>query len=157
MHAMAEVSGPVVAIACILARGVYSGGVSGRNQRADLSAVRADHRGFGADFGVQRAVAEPGAVRDDSAAEARNRVCNRGCSRGFNRGFDVDDAPLSGRRGRAAAQAFVDAGGAGGVLRVRGRVVQAAAVRISAGRGSGRGVVLDPPAGRRVGGAHHAA
>ena len=59
---MEEVSGPVVAIAFILARGVHSGRVSRRHQRPDLPAVRADHRGFGADLGVQRAVAEPGAV-----------------------------------------------------------------------------------------------
>ena len=42
-------------------RGVHSGGVSGRNQRPDLPAVRADHRGVGVDLGVQRAVVESGA------------------------------------------------------------------------------------------------
>ncbi len=89
MHAMAEVSGPVVAIACILAAVFIPVAFLGGIQRPDLPAVCADHRGFGVDFGVQRAVVESGAERDDSAAEegiARSAVASssRGSTAGFN-------------------------------------------------------------------------
>ncbi len=42
IRAMEQVSAPVVAIACHPGGGVHSGGIPGRNQRADLPAVRLD-------------------------------------------------------------------------------------------------------------------
>jgi len=47
---MKEVQAPVTAIAFILAACSFRW-VSGRNQRPDLSPVRAHHRGFGAALG----------------------------------------------------------------------------------------------------------
>ena len=63
IRAMDQVSAPVVAIALHFRGGVHSRSVSRRNQRADLSAVRADYRQLGAALGFQRAFAQPGAQR----------------------------------------------------------------------------------------------
>ena len=78
--------------------GVHPGGVPRRHQRSDLPAVRADHRGLGADLGIQRAVAQPGAQRDDPAAEKRKpRRCSAASS-GIQPGFRLDYEPLPVRR-----------------------------------------------------------
>ena len=57
--------------------GIHSGGVPGRHQRPDLPAIRADHCGVGADFGVQRAIAEPGARARCFCGRIRNRRAAR--------------------------------------------------------------------------------
>ena len=76
--------------------GVHPGGVPGRHQRPDLQAVRAHHRGFGADLGFQRALAEPRAERHAAAAEdADARPAGRFFG-GFNRGFEWTREPLPG-------------------------------------------------------------
>ena len=63
--------------------GVHPGGVHRRHQRRDLQAVRADHRGLGAALGLQRALAEPGAVGAAAAAAQESRQsCCRGRSTG---------------------------------------------------------------------------
>ena len=63
LKAMEEVSGPVIAIAIILAAvfvpTAFIPGITGQA----LPAVRRDHRHLGDHLGVQRADAEPGAVR----------------------------------------------------------------------------------------------
>ena len=70
IQAMEEVSGPVVAIACILAAVfipvAFLGGIAGQIYRQFALTIAAS----GAALRVQRAVAESGAERADSAAEA---------------------------------------------------------------------------------------
>ena len=70
IHAMSEVSGPVVAIACILGAVFIPVAFPRRHLRPDLPAVRADHRGVGDDLGVQRAIVEPRVERVGSPPEA---------------------------------------------------------------------------------------
>ena len=74
--------------------GVHSGGVPGRHQRPDLQAVRADHRGLGADLGFQRALAESGAERADSAAEEEPGAGWRARSAASIADFDWTTEPL---------------------------------------------------------------
>ncbi len=69
-RAMDEVSGPIIAIALVLCRGVRADRVRQRPDRPVLPAVRADHRDLDGDLGVQLADAEPGA----GVAAAASRV-----------------------------------------------------------------------------------
>ena len=77
-RAMDEVSGPIIAIALVLVRGVRADGVHQRPDRAVLPAVRADDRDLDVHLGVQLADAEPGA-RVAAAAAAR-RAARSACS-----------------------------------------------------------------------------
>ena len=73
LKAMDEVSGPVVAIALILAAvfipTMFIPGITGRL----VSAIRGDHRDLGDSFGVQRAVAESRAGGAAAEAERQER------------------------------------------------------------------------------------
>ena len=101
-RAMEEVSGPIIAIALVLVRGVRADGVHQRPHRPVLSAVRADHRHLDRHLGVQLADAEPGAGvaaaaaarRAARPAAARHRsACSAGSSAAstafFTRGSSV--------------------------------------------------------------------
>ena len=70
-RAMEEVSGPIIAIALVLARGVRADGVHQRPDRSVLPPVRADDRDLDGHLGVQLADAEPGAGVAPAAAARR--------------------------------------------------------------------------------------
>ena len=62
LKAMEEVSGPVIAIALILGRGVYPVRIYSRDYGRALPTVCGDDRSLGRHFGLQRPHPEPGAV-----------------------------------------------------------------------------------------------
>ncbi len=78
--AMEEVSGPIIAIALVLVRGVRADGVRQRPDRAVLPAVRADDRDLDGDLRVQFADAEPGARL--APAPAARRAARSRAARG---------------------------------------------------------------------------
>ena len=81
-------SGPVVAIALDPRRRLRADRVHPRHHRPAVPAVRGDDRHLGADLGVQRAHAEPGALRAAAAAAKRETRGPLGAFfRGFNRWF----------------------------------------------------------------------
>ena len=87
VKAMREVSGPVMAIALILAVGLHPDRVHPRDHGPAVPAVRADHRDKRDHLGVQCAHLEPGP--QCAAAQAARRAADRSApSRGFNRWFD---------------------------------------------------------------------
>ena len=111
--AMDEVSGAVVAVALVLARGVHPDGLHDRHHRAVLPAVRADHRRLDRDLRAQFAHAFARARRDPAASRtARRRTGCRACIdgllgwffRGFNRvfGWSIERLRPHGRAPHAA-------------------------------------------------------
>ncbi len=73
LKGMQEVTGPVIAIAIILAAVFIPDGVHSRHHRPAVSAVRGDHRRVGGHLGVQRADAVARAGGAAAAAQEKGR------------------------------------------------------------------------------------
>ena len=99
---MGQITGALVGIALVLARGVRADGVLRRLGRRDLPPVLDHDRVGDGAVGVRGADPHAGAVRDDAeAAAATGTSSARGFFGWFNRVFDAGSAQLRARRRRA--------------------------------------------------------
>ncbi len=148
IHAMQEVSAPVVAIACILAAVfipvAFLGGISGQIYKQFALTIAASvllsaFNALSLSPALSAILLRPSKSEPRSAGAILRLVQPR---------FRMDDKPISGRRSHADPQIGLRPGGFVLFLAGRGPHLPRHAERVSAGRRSGRVLRLDPAARR---------